>query len=226
MGLYHLVSRTPDMYELYLRSGDREEYTMLAYERESAFLGEMPSEFEEGRFDDWLSALKTARMLEDWASEIDESEIAERYGVGPGDIRGKVDTAEWLLGAAESLASELGLDSVRAIAEARTRVKHGVGEELIDLAGVRGVGRKRARRLHDAGIETRAELREADKAVVLAALRGREKTAENVLEAAGHRDPDMDGIEPDATAVPDRDDDREGATAGSAGPDQSNLGDF
>ncbi|MDR9430447.1 MAG: ATP-dependent DNA helicase [Natronomonas sp.] len=226
MGLYHLVSRTPDMYELYLRSGDREEYTMLAYERESTFLGEMPSEFEEGRFDDWLSALKTARMLEDWASEIDESEIAERYGVGPGDIRGKVDTAEWLLGAAESLASELGLDSVRAIAEARTRVKHGVREELIDLAGVRGVGRKRARRLHDAGIETRAELREAEKAVVLAALRGRGKTAENVLEAAGHRDPDMDGIEPDATAVPDRDDDREGATAGSAGPDQSNLGDF
>ncbi|MFO7925063.1 MAG: ATP-dependent DNA helicase [Halobacteriota archaeon] len=226
MGLYHLVSRTPDMYELYLRSGDREKYTMLAYERESEFLGDMPSEFEEGRFEDWLSALKTARMLEDWASEVDEGEIAERYGVGPGDIRGKVDTAEWLLGAAESLAGELGLDSVRAVAEARKRVQHGVGEELIDLAGVRGVGRKRARRLHDAGIETRSELREADKAVVLAALRGREKTAENVLEAAGHRDPDMDGIEPDPTAISEPDDEREEVTAESARPDQSNLGDF
>ena len=228
MGLYHLVSRTPDMYELYLRSGDREEYTMLAYERESEFLGATPSEFEEERFDDWLSALKTARMLEDWASELDEDEIAERYGVGPGDIRGKVDTAEWLLGAAESLAGELGLACVATIREAKQRVKHGVGEELIDLAGVRGVGRKRARRLYDAGIETRANLREADKAVVLGALRGREKTAENVLEAAGHRDPDMDEVSPDATAAPKTtsDDAERNETAAGAGDDQSNLGDF
>ena len=225
MGLYHLVSRTPDMYELYLRSGDREEYTMVAYERESEFLGAIPSEFEEERFEDWLSALKTARMLEDWASELDEDEIAERYGVGPGDIRGKVDTAEWLLGAAESLAGELGLESVPAIREARKRVQHGVGEELIDLAGVRGVGRKRARRLYDAGIETRADLRDADKATVLGALRGREKTAENVLEAAGHRDPDMDDVTPDAAAAPEATDDA-AASAGPGGQDQSNLGDF
>jgi helicase len=221
LGLYHLVSRTPDMYELYLRSGDDEEYTMVAYERESEFCGDLPSEFEEERFEDWLSALKTARMLEDWASEVDEDEIAEEYGVGPGDIRGKVDTAEWLLGAAESLAGELDLASVPAIREARKRVQHGVGEELIDLVGVRGVGRKRARRLFEAGIETRADLREADKSVVLGALRGREKTAENVLEAAGHQHPEMDGVVPDASAAPEEDE-----SAAEDGRGQANLGDF
>ena len=224
LGLYHLVSRTPDMYELYLRSGDHEEYTMEAYEREPEFCGELPSEFEESRFEDWLSALKTARMLEDWADEIDEDDIAERYGVGPGDIRGKVDTAEWLLGAAESLADELGLASVPAVREARKRVQYGVGEELIDLAGVRGVGRKRARRLYDAGIETRTALREADKSVVLGALRGREKTAENVLEAAGHRNPSMDDVAPDVDARPDGDSDGDETVAD--GDDQSSIGDF
>ena len=224
LGLYHLVSRTPDMYELYLRSGDHEEYTMEAYEREPEFCGELPSEFEESRFEDWLSALKTARMLEDWADEIDEDDIAERYGVGPGDIRGKVDTAEWLLGAAESLADELGLASVPAVREARKRVQYGVGEELIDLAGVRGVGRKRARRLYDAGIETRTALREADKSVVLGALRGREKTAENVLEAAGHRNPSMDDVAPDVDARPDGDSDGDEAVADD--DDQSSIGDF
>ncbi|PSQ36249.1 ski2-like helicase [Halobacteriales archaeon QS_9_70_65] len=224
LGLYHLVSRTPDMYELYLRSGDHEEYTMEAYEREPEFCGELPSEFEESRFEDWLSALKTARMLEDWADEIDEDDIAERYGVGPGDIRGKVDTAEWLLGAAESLAGELDLASVPAVREARKRVQYGVGEELIDLAGVRGVGRKRARRLYDAGIETRAALREADKSVVLGALRGREKTAENVLEAAGHRNPSMDDVAPDVDARPDGDSDGDETVAD--GDDQSSIGDF
>ena len=230
LGLYHLVARTPDMYELYLRSGDDEEYTMLAYEREEDFLGAMPSEFEEGRFEDWLAALKTARLLEDWASEIEEDEITDRYSVGPGDIRGKVETAQWLLGAAESLAGELGLDCVPAIREARTRVEHGVRAELVDLAGVRGVGRKRARRLYDAGIRTRADLREADKAVVLGALRGREKTAENVLENAGRQDPSVDGIDPaEVAGVEDtvaESDATDGSTGTDDGEDQSSLGDF
>jgi helicase len=222
LGLYHLVARTPDMYELYLRSGDEEEYTMLAYEREEELLGRPPSEFED-RFEDWLSALKTARLLEDWASEDDEDEITERYGVGPGDIRGKVETAQWLLGAAESLSAELGLGVAPAIREARTRAEHGVRAELVDLAGVRGVGRKRARRLFEAGIESPADLREADKSVVLAALRGRERTAESILEEAGHRDPSMAGVEP----APDvSHDGTEGGGTGEAAEDQSNLGDF
>jgi len=228
LGLYHLVCRTPDMYELYLRSGDEEEYTMLAYDREAELLGRAPSEFEE-EFEDWLSALKTARMLEDWASELDEDEITDRYRVGPGDIRGKVDTAQWLLGAAESLAGELDLGVGPAIREARTRVEHGVRSELVDLAGVRGVGRKRARRLYDAGIETRTELRNAEKPRVLAALRGREKTAETILENAGHRDPSMDGVEPSGEVSIAGN----GGDAGGTGDDdaataddQASLGDF
>ncbi|WP_121820923.1 ATP-dependent DNA helicase [Halostella salina] len=238
LGLYHLVARTPDMYELYLRSGDREEYTELCYEREGELLGPTPSEFEEGRFEDWLSALKTARLLEDWAEEVDEDRVAERYGVGPGDIRGKVDTAEWLLNAAEQLANELEVGHEPAVREARKRVEYGVGDELLDLAGVRGVGRKRARRLYDAGIETRAELREADKGVVLGALRGRRKTAENVLENAGREDASMDGVEPAEGAGGDSDEPGDDAKAetddGTAARDaaesddagQASLGDF
>jgi helicase len=225
LGLYHLVARTPDMYELYLRSGDDEEYTMLAHERESELLGRAPSEFDDA-FEDWLSALKTARLLEDWASELDESEITEKYGIGPGDIRGKVDTAQWLLGAAESLSTELGLGVGGAIREARLRVEHGVRAELIELAGVRGVGRKRARRLYDAGIEDRAALREADKSVVLAALRGREKTAENILENAGHRDPAMTDVEPNPEVDSAQATTPDGGNTGDGDDNQASLGDF
>ncbi|MFC7187502.1 ATP-dependent DNA helicase [Halorubrum yunnanense] len=226
LGLYHLVSRTPDMYELYLKSGDREEYTELCYEREAEFLGDVPSEYEDVRFEDWLASLKTARLLEDWANEVDEDRITERYGVGPGDIRGKVDTAEWLLRAAETLARDVeGVDGdvVVAVREARKRIEYGVREELLDLAGVRNVGRKRARRLYEAGVETRADLREADKAVVLGALRGRERTAERILEHAGREDPSMDDVRPDKSASA-------AATAGSgtdeSGDGQASLGDF
>ncbi|MFC7130370.1 ATP-dependent DNA helicase [Haloferax chudinovii] len=226
LGLYHLVCRTPDMYQLYLKSGDRETYTELCYEHEPEFLGRVPSEYEDVAFEDWLSALKTAKLLEDWVGEVDEDRITERYGVGPGDIRGKVETAEWLLGAAERLASELDLDSVYAVREAKKRVEYGVREELLDLAGVRGVGRKRARRLFEAGVESRADLREAEKSRILAALRGRRKTAENILEAAGRTDPSMDAVDEDDApddAVPD---DAGFETAKERADQQASLGDF
>ncbi|QGX95506.1 ATP-dependent DNA helicase [Haloplanus rallus] len=228
LGLYHLVCRTPDMYQLYLKSGDRETYTELCYERETELLGRVPSEFEDVRFEEWLAALKTAKLLEDWASEVDEDRITERYGVGPGDVRGKVDTAEWLLGAAERLAVELELDSVVAVREAKKRVADGVREELLDLTGVRGVGRKRARRLYEAGVESRADLREAEKSVVLGALRGRERTAERVLENAGRQDPSMDGVSAAEGAAVDDGGDADGpATEGADEADgQASLGDF
>ena len=237
LGLYQLVARTPDMYELYLRSGDRETYGELCYERETELLGPTPSEFEDVRFEEWLSALKTAAMLEDWADETDEDRLTERYEIGPGDVRSKVETASWLLGAAERLAGEVGLPS-GPVRRARLRVEHGVRAELLDLVDVRQVGRVRARRLFEAGLTDRADLREADKGVVLDALRGRRATAERVLENAGRRDPSMEGIEPGApngdetggTTGSDgarghgRERDRRGETGG--GDDQASLGDF
>jgi helicase len=235
LGLFHLVSRTPDMYQLYLKSGDRETYTEICYEREAELLGRTPSEYEDVRFEEWLSALKTARLLEDWADEVDEDRITERYGVGPGDIRGKVETAEWLLGAAERLAGELDLPVV-PVREAKKRVEYGVRDELLTLAGVRGVGRKRARRLYEAGIETRADLREADKSVVLRALRGRRKTAEGILENVGRQDPSMEGVSKADSAATSRPADDSDARDGTSQPtstradddpeEQASLGDF
>ncbi len=149
------------------------------------------------------------------------------YAIGPGDIRGKVETAQWLLNAAERLAAELQRDDAEgipsatttAVREARKRVEYGVEEELLDLAGVRNVGRKRARRLYEAGIESRADLREADKSVVLGALRGRKKTAESILENVGRQDPSLDDVEPDAeTAV--------ASTRAANDSGQQSLGDF
>ncbi len=226
LGLYQLISRTPDMYELYLRSGEDEEYGGVYYEREAEFLGAAPSEFEDARFEDWLAALKTGKLLEDWADEDDEERITERYGVGPGDLRGKVDTAEWLLGAAESLASEIGSEWTVAVREARARVEHGVDEELLELVSIRGVGRKRARALYGAGLETPADLRDADKGVVLAALKGK-KTAETVLENAGREDPSMDDVEPrEGVGTDTTQSGSDAAGEPNTVESQSSLGDF
>ncbi|GAB3690917.1 ATP-dependent DNA helicase [Salinarchaeum chitinilyticum] len=235
LALYHLVSRTPDMYELYLKSGDREKYSELYYEHETELLGAAPSEYEDDRFEHWLSALKTAKLMEDWAEELDEDRITNRHGVGPGDIRSKVDTAEWLLGATEEIVAELDAPVVDDVREARMRVQHGVKDELLDLVGVRGVGRKRARRLYRAGIEDREALRTADKSVILGALRGREATAETILENAGREDASMETVDADADAEADatlaangggNEDGGEATGSGDDDNGQSNLGDF
>ncbi len=231
LGLYQLISRTPDMYELYLRSGEDETYGELYYEREAELLGDQPSEYEDDRFEDWLSALKTGKLLEDWADETDESQITDRYSIGPGDLRGKVDTAEWLLGAAESLAAELDSEWTVAVREARARVEHGVREELLELVSVRGVGRKRARQLYGAGIETPAALRTADKGVVLGALKG-QKTAETILENAGREEFSMEGVTPKSgsgeasTTKPDADATGNTPPSKDESKNQSSLGDF
>ncbi|MFP9191498.1 ATP-dependent DNA helicase [Natronosalvus vescus] len=233
LGLYQLIARTPDMYELYLRSGEDEQYGELFYEREGELLGDAPSEYEDARFEDWLAALKTGKLLEDWAEEDDEDRLTDRYKIGPGDLRGKVDTAEWLLGAAESLAAETDSEWTVAVREARARVEHGVREELLELVGIRGVGRKRARQLYAAGLETPADLREADKGVVLGALKG-EKTAETILENAGREDSSMDGVQPRAPDGSTRTS-TSGGAGGNADVDeddtedeetQASLGDF
>jgi helicase len=228
LGLYQLLSRTPDMYELYLKSGDSEEYTEVFYEREAELLGPAPSEYEEDRFEDWLSALKTARMLEDWADEVDEDRITERYDVGPGDLRGKVETAEWLLGAIERIAGELELPGPVTVGvhEAKRRVQDGVREELLELVSVREVGRKRARRLHDAGIENREALRTVDKSVVLAALGDRPKTAETIMQNAGREDPSVSGVDPASEVVASGSRDDGDAEADDEPQSQTSLGDF
>ncbi len=203
LGLYHLIARTPDMYELYLRRGDRTRYEELLAQHEEELLGATPHPADEGYYEDWLAALKTAMLLRDWANELDEDRLTERYRIGPGDLRSKAATAEWLLSATERIAETIDEASVPAVRMARTRIEHGIREELVELCRVRGVGRVRARRLYDAGIETPDDLRRGDLAVILGALGGRRGTTKRILENAGREDSNLDGVKPAATATTD-----------------------
>ena len=200
------VSHTPDMYPLYLRKGDDERMHGFARDHEDELV-DAPTEFDRG-YEDWLASLKTAAVLHDWTQERDEERIAENHDVAPGDVRTRVERADWLLYAAESLAELVDSPHVGVVREARLRVKHGVRDELLDLVRVRGVGRVRARRLYEAGIEDRNDLRDAS-ADRVASLIG-PKTAETVLEEVG-RDETADEMD---------------ANASVEQTEQSSIGDF
>ena len=113
------------------------------------------------------------------------SDIADRFGVGEGDIHGYANTAEWLIHASVRLAEliDTGSTDAQAITALEYRLHYGTGVDLVDLVNINGIGRARARKLYDAGIKNRDTLRTSDAGVV-AALVG-PKIAESIYLQIG-----------------------------------------
>ncbi|WP_435334040.1 DEAD/DEAH box helicase [Haloarchaeobius sp. TZWWS8] len=103
-----LVCDTTDMPELYTRNEEAGRLTDEAMRRENE-LSKSVMDFD-GDFQSWLDVFKTAHMLDAWASGDEADAVAERYGVGPGDVRRIAERAAWLLAATESLAQYIADD--------------------------------------------------------------------------------------------------------------------
>jgi len=174
------IAATPDLPPLFLRRG--EESDLLArYTDEAEELLVKPEEAPlELDLEGFLATLKTASVLEAWVNEVPILEITRRFGIGAGDLRTKVEDAEWLLFGAGRLASRFQRRLGRTIDDLATRVRYGAGEELLDLVRLRGIGRVRARRLYQAGYADREALRQAPTDRIEQALRSR-RLAEMVV---------------------------------------------
>ncbi|MBI2077295.1 MAG: DEAD/DEAH box helicase [Euryarchaeota archaeon] len=86
----HAISSTVDIDPLYLRQKDDWVLEKAAEEEEGLLLGPQEAHSHE----DFLSQVKTAALLEAWIEETPMDQIEERFGVGPGDVRNKVDLGE------------------------------------------------------------------------------------------------------------------------------------
>ncbi len=169
--LLHLITMTPDMDPLYIKASDGwvEEFVDQHY-----------GEFcPEDNYDWMMREAKTSALLLDWISESEEEKIADRFRVGPGDIRRVAETAEWLMHSAGRLSEHLELGATYRIHQLEKRIHYGAGPDLLSLLDLKGVGRVRARRLHRAGYTSLDKLREA-KAAEIAEVVG-PKIAEKVM---------------------------------------------
>lgn len=127
-----------------------------------------------------LEKWKNAKIINAWINEATEDDMLKTFDLPPGVIHARMRIVEWLTYSTSELAMVLNAASARIEArKLQRRVKHGVKEELLNLVGVRGIGRVRARRLWNAGVKDREALRSVDKAK-LAGIIG-EKTAERIL---------------------------------------------
>ena len=158
-GILHLICTIPDMPRLYLKSADTASLKSFLYKNADDLIVALPYDAE-GE-EKWLAALKTSLVLTDWADEVSEEKIEERYGIGAGDIYNVVDSAKWLLHAADRLVG-MEIPELRPdINQIGIRVQYGVKKELLPLIQMRNIGRVRARRLYNAGYTSKDRIREA-----------------------------------------------------------------
>ena len=162
VGILQLVASTPDFEPKFpLRSKD--------YDQAMAFMEEHSSEMLERHstrdfqdYDRVLQDMRSVMALHGWIDEWREEQLLTRLGVEPGDMHRAVDNADWLLHAFVELAKLFKVpEMVRQADLLRKRVASGVGEELVELTTIQGVGRVRARSLYTAGFRSLEDLKEA-----------------------------------------------------------------
>lgn len=156
-GLIHAMCAVPDMTLMYLRRSDYEWVEEFLDERRDDLLLEPPTDL--GRYELFLSEVKTAKLVDDWVSEVGEKEMEKAYGIGPGDIRNKADLAEWLMHAMARLSALVSREATPHIEEVHRRIVYGIKPDLLELVKLRGIGRIRARAMHDRGLTTIEHLR-------------------------------------------------------------------
>lgn len=155
------VTATPDLPSLWLRAGEEPRLLERFLQEEPELLRKPEEDPFPTDMDRFLASLKTAEVLEAWIDEVPLVELTERFGIGAGDLRAKVEDAEWLLFGASRLAAQYQRRAVAALDALSLRVRYGVSEDLLDLVQLRGIGRVRGRRLKAAGYPDRESLRQA-----------------------------------------------------------------
>lgn len=169
------------MLKVGLREHDKIQEAMLEFS--DYILEDEPSMYEP-EYEEFLHSIKTALMFNSWINEQDEEFLLEEYNIRPGELRAKLDIADWLLYAAEELSKIMHYQYlVKEIIKLRLRLKYGVKEELLPLVRLENIGRVRARILFRNRLRDIKDVKNAD-LPTLTQLLG-EKTALSIKKQLG-----------------------------------------
>lgn len=108
---------------------------------------------------DWIREMKVAERKQK-RSKDDESArgvtITRKFRTYEGDIHSLASSAEWIMHATQEIAQIIGatITTQNHAWVLERRIRYGVKAELIDLVGIKHIGRAYARRLFDSGVET------------------------------------------------------------------------
>lgn len=166
--LLHLAACTPDFPPLWPTPRQSEMMDAKARAMADQTLLESVELHALGYMQEVESLAKSTWALERWIEEDSLRDIEGELGVAPGDLRVRVDHADWLLTAARQIcANDEEVDPMLAEADTelielldimRRRVVNGCRQDLLALIAIRGVGRVRARTLASHGYRTPLEV--------------------------------------------------------------------
>ncbi|MBP9853443.1 MAG: DEAD/DEAH box helicase [Candidatus Omnitrophica bacterium] len=154
VGMLHLLTCTPDCPTLKSLGKDIvEELEQFSTHFHNEFLLTPENTHKLDDYFFYMATVKTTWMLNQWIEEDREDVICDKFNIGPGDIYRHVESTQWLLYAATTIAD---LDRKKSLTfkleNLRLRVRYGIKEELLELIQLKGIGRIRARHLIENGI--------------------------------------------------------------------------
>lgn len=164
LSYFQMIAHTPDMFpRLRPYSTEFDELTLFVDQHRSEFMFPVPEQWEDHvAYEEFLTEAKTAGVLHAWIEEATEDQMIEQFRVQPGDLYRAIESARWLLHASHELARLFGhknlLHDLDMVLE---RIEKGVKAELLPLVRLEGIGRVRARVLHNAGLRTLDDLKKA-----------------------------------------------------------------
>ncbi len=179
---------TPDVMGLYPKKSDEDRLNAIADRYQDSLLydpfddKDLYDEFVQEIF---MGAVKVSAMITDWISEVPEESITNNMGIGPGDIRSRIEMINWIMYAMSEIAYIFAPETMKKIRPLLTRIKYGVKEELMDLVSFKGVGRTRARILFDAGYRKRTDIMTASESKLASLHRIGNALAKSLKEQAG-----------------------------------------
>jgi helicase len=155
-----VICSVPEMRPLLsVKVSESNEIEKFILKNKSLFLQKVPK-FEEWEFEEFMKTVKTALMFDAWINEASEDEILNRYKVAPGELRSRLEIADWLVYSLHELALLLGYKEIlKHIRKLRVRLQYGVKEELIPLVKLKDIGRVRARILWKNNLRSLSDLR-------------------------------------------------------------------
>jgi helicase len=161
LALLHLMSRCIEMRPLLnVRQSEIYRIEEEIAKMEDILFFDVPEQWD-WEYEHFLKEIKTALLFNAWINEASEEEILENFNVTPGELRGRLEIADWLLYSMQELMLLVRqMELIKHIRKLRLRIQHGVKEDVLPLVRLRGIGRVRARKLANAGIKTITKLRE------------------------------------------------------------------
>ncbi len=166
--LLHLIACTPDFPPLWPTGKQMQMMTQKVNAMSDQILLDGHELNTLGYMPEAESLAKSAWTLSQWIEENSLREIEKELGVAPGDLRVRVDHADWLMNATRQICAndddvensleKANVDLLEMLDVMRKRVSNGCKEELLAMISIRGVGRVRARTLANHGYRTPLEI--------------------------------------------------------------------